>query len=33
MNAVNAMVESSSFDCPIPIGCPAAFSWGAAART
>jgi hypothetical protein len=28
-----AMFESSSFDMPIPIGWPAAFSFGAALRT
>src|SRR5438067_7342390 len=33
MNAIRAMFESSSCDCPIPIGWPAAFSFGAAALT
>jgi hypothetical protein len=32
-NAIRAMFESSSCDWPMPIGCPAAFSLGAAART
>ena len=33
MNASSAMFESSSCDCPIPIGWPIAFSFGAAFRT
>ena len=33
MKASSAMFESSSCDCPIPIGCPIAFSFGAALRT
>ena len=32
-NAISAMFESSSCDWPIPIGCPIAFSFGAAALT
>jgi hypothetical protein len=31
--AISAMFESSSCDCPIPIGWPSAFSFGAAFRT
>jgi len=31
--AMFAMFESSSFDMPMPIGCPFAFSFGAALRT
>ena len=30
---MSAMFESSSADCPIPSGWPAAFSFGAAFRT
>ena len=33
MKAMFAMFESSSFDMPIPIGWPIAFSFGAALRT
>src|SRR5207302_9115835 len=33
MKASSAMFESSSCDCQMPIGCPAAFSFGAALRT
>ena len=33
MNAISAMFESISCDWPIPIGCPIAFSFGAAALT
>src|SRR5690348_1161963 len=31
--AYSAMFESSSCDCPMPIGCPIFFSFGAALRT
>ncbi len=31
--AMRAMFESSSFDMPIPTGCPIAFSFGAALST
>ena len=33
MNAISATFDSGSFDCPMPIGWPAAFSLGAASRT